>query len=242
VNRDYARGNKLGYYAAMVSILIVEDQEAIIENIAGIVHSAGYQPVKAESGSIALDKLKNHSIDLILLDLGLPDISGHDLLLRIVGMYPNLPVIVISSMLDMRERLACFEAGADDFIPKPFHPAETLARIDRSLRNKGRGQGQMITHGRLVINYNERLLVIDGQIVAIRNKLFEILYMFVSSPGKILSRRVIANSVWGQDYVSDNSIWVHINQVRKLLESYGWGVGRIETLSGSGYRYIEPEA
>lgn len=219
-------------------ILVVEDQAAIGEYLVQIIERNGHRGTLAGTGKRSLELLEQQSADIVVLDLGLPDIAGRELLGILKLRWPTMPVIIISSMLDMEERLACFTAGADDFITKPFHPKETIARIERSFLRHGPPVPLKVCCGPLWLNQATGRIVCKGQVVNASRKVFDILYLLASRPGQVFSKQDIACHIWKGFFVSDNSIWVHMNQVRKLLEVQGRECGVVETLPGTGYRYL----
>ena len=220
------------------AILIVDDQQTDRESLIKILKKEGYPYIEASAALPALEILKTNNISLILLDLGLPDINGRFIIPQLLELNPDLHIIVVSSTLDMEERLECFKLGAEDFITKPYHDGETLARVKRSLREHESNKSKQVQCGSLTLDRNTRQISCNGKVLDISSKTFDIIYLLAMNPGKVYSREKIGQIIWQGFYVSDNSIWVHMNRVKKLLKEYGEGAGKIENHRGTGYCYI----
>ncbi|PKL18564.1 MAG: hypothetical protein CVV49_05665 [Spirochaetae bacterium HGW-Spirochaetae-5] len=220
------------------AILIVDDQDADRESLAKILKKEGYPYIEASAALPAIEALKINDISLVLLDLGLPDINGRFIIPQLLEVNPALHIIVVSSTLDMEERLECFKLGAEDFITKPYHDGETLARIRRSLKEHESDRSKQIRCGTLLLDRNTRQITCEGKAIDVSGKTFDIIYLLAMNPGKVYSREKIGQIIWQGFYVSSNSIWVHMNRVKKILSEYGEGAGRIENHRGTGYCYI----
>ena len=220
------------------AILIVDDQAQDRESLARILRKEGYPYVEASAALNAVEVLKSRDISLVLLDLQLPDINGRFIIPQLLELRPDLHIIIVSSTLDMEERLECFRLGADDFIIKPYHGGETLARIKRSLREHVAEDSKHIKCGDLVLDRNTRQVLCNGRALDAGGKIFDIICLLVMNPGKTYSRKKIAEIIWQGSFVSDNSIWVHMNKAKKLLQESGEGAGKIENYRGAGYCYV----
>jgi len=220
------------------TILIVDDQAPDRDSLAGILKKEGYPYIEAAAALPAIEILKSRDISLILLDLQLPDINGRFVIPQLLEIKPHLHIIVVSSTLDMEERLECFKLGADDFITKPYHGGETLARIKRSLREFQAENPKQIKCGNLVFDRNTRQILCNGRALDAGGKIFDIISLLVMNPGKTYSSKKIGQIIWQGSFVSDNSIWVHMNKAKKILQEHGEGAGKIENYRGAGYCYI----
>lgn len=220
------------------NILIVDDQDADRESMAKILKKEGYPYFEASAALSAVEALKSHNISLVLLDLGLPDINGRFIIPQLLEVNPDLHIIIVSSTLDMEERLECFNLGAEDFITKPYHDGETLARIRRSLREYESLKSKEIHCGNLILDRNTRQIFCNGNALDASGKTFDIICLLAMNPGKVYSREKIGQIIWQGYHVSDNSIWVHMNRVKKMLKESGEGSGKIENHRGTGYCYI----
>lgn len=219
-------------------ILVVDDQAPDRESLASILKREGYPYIEAAAALPAIEALKSSEISLVLLDLQLPDINGRFIIPQLKELRPDIRIIVVSSTLDMEERLDCFQLGADDFITKPYHAGETLARIKRSLRDYTPGNKQRILCGGLLLDMNTHQIFCGDIELEAGGKLFDIICLLTMNPGKTYSRKKIGQIIWQNSFVSDNSIWVHMNRAKKLLVESGKGAGRIENFRGAGYCYI----
>ncbi len=220
------------------TILIVDDQQEDRDSLTRILKKEGYPYIEVSAALPAIETLKLHEISLILLDLGLPDINGRFIIPQLLEVKPDLHIIVVSSTLDMEERLECFKLGAEDFITKPYHDGETLARIKRSLGEYESHKLKQIHCSNLVLDRNTRQIFFNGKALDLSGKAFDIVNLLAMNPGKVYSREKIGQIIWQGFYVSDNSIWVHMNKVKKVLTESGKGAGRIENHRGAGYCYI----
>lgn len=220
------------------AILIVDDQAQDRESLAVILRKEGYPYIEVSAALPAIEILKSRDISLILLDLQLPDINGRFIIPQLLDLKPDLHIIIVSSTLDMEERLECFKLGAEDFITKPYHGGETLARIKRSLREYQPESSKQVKCGNLVLDRNTRRIMCDGRTIDARVKIFEIISLLAMNPGKTYSSKKLGQIIWLGSFVSDNSIWVHMNRAKKLLQELGDGAGKIENYRGTGYCYI----
>lgn len=220
------------------TILIVDDQSRDRESLTDILKKEGYPYIEAPAALPAIEILKSRDISLALLDLQLPDINGRFIIPQLLEIKPDLHIIVVSSTLDMEERLECFKLGAEDFITKPYHGGETLARIKRSLRKYSPEHIKQIKCGNLLLDRNTRQILCDNQPLDAGGKVFDIISLLVANPGKTYSSKKIGQIIWQGSFVSDNSIWVHMNRVKKIFQEHGKGAGKIENYRGAGYCYI----
>lgn len=211
------------------TILIVDDQPPDRESLAGILKKEGFPYIEASAALPAIEILKSRDISLVLLDLQLPDINGRFIIPQFLEIRPDLHIIIVSSTLDMEERLECFKLGAEDFITKPYHGGETLARIKRSLREYHSDNSKQIMCGSLVLDRNTRKIFCNGRALNAGGKVFDIISLLVMNPGKTYGSKKIGQIIWQGSFVSDNSIWVHMNKAKKLLH---------ENYRGAGYCYI----
>ncbi len=220
------------------TILIVDDQDADRESLSIILRKEGYPYIEASAAAPAVEAVRSEEISLVLLDLGLPDINGRFIISQLLEINPELHVIIVSSTLDMEERLECCKLGAEDFITKPYHTGETLARIKRSLGEYEPAKSKQIHCGNLILDRNTRQIFSNDKVFDVSGKTFDIIYLLAVNPGKVYSKEKIGQIIWQGFYVSDNSIWVHMNRVKNLLKMHGHEAGKIETHRGTGYCYI----
>lgn len=216
-------------------VLIIEDDQEISMLLTVILRKAKLEPVVAYSGTEGLLQLQNNMFDLILLDLMLPGKSGEELI-KEIREKNSVPIIVISAKVDIEDKVQVLKMGADDYITKPFHQEEVLARVEVQLRKAAVNpakQSEIRWRG-LTIHKEKRLATLNGKELQLTNAELEILTFFVSKPERALSKREIYENIWkGTYYGDDNTISVHVSNLRKKIteitdEEYIktiWGVG-----------------
>lgn len=216
-------------------VLIIEDDQEISMLLTVILRKANMEPVAAYSGTEGLLQLQNNMFDLILLDLMLPGKSGEELI-KEIREKNSVPIIVISAKVDIEDKVQVLKMGADDYITKPFHQEEVLARVEVQLRKAAVNpakQSEIRWRG-LTIHKEKRLATLNGKELQLTNAELEILTFFVSKPERALSKREIYENIWkGTYYGDDNTISVHVSNLRKKIteitdEEYIktiWGVG-----------------
>ena len=198
-------------------ILIIEDDQEISMLLSFIMRKAKLEPVAAYSGTEGLLQLQNKVFDLILLDLMLPGKTGEELI-KEIRKESSIPIIVISAKVDIEDKVQVLKMGADDYITKPFHQEEVLARVEVQLRKAAVKQVKQteIQWRGLAINKEKRLATLNGKELQLTNAEFEILSFFVSTPERALSKREIYENIWkGTYYGDDNTISVHVSNLRK---------------------------
>ena len=218
-------------------ILIVEDDSDTAEVVAALLETAGYTTVSVESGSNALEEIQNSTPDLVLLDLHLPDIDGFDVL-RQVREHSFLPLIILSGFSQERDKVTALEAGADDFMCKPFSPEELVARVGALLR---RVKWTPIPEPRLVVRQLEldlarRQAVLRGQKLRLTPIEYGILATLMRSAGQVVSHDDLLRTVWGEQYEGDFSVLrVNISRLRQKLEENPRHPTYVVTVPGQGY-------
>ena len=229
------------------SILIVEDEVAIRELVGFVCETEGCSTYRAGSVAEAQQLLDAHAVDLILLDCMLPDRSGLDWLksLRGSSRHGAIPVIMLTARGDESDRVAGLDAGADDYVVKPFLPRELSARIRAVLRRHQASQGQNssganesegeIHCGPLMMNAARFEALVNGAPVKLSAKEFKLLYLFASKPGRVFTREMLLESVWPGAFVDERTVDVHMLRLRKALAGTR-AENLIETVRGVGYR------
>ncbi len=226
-----------------IKILIVEDEDAISNFIATTLKSNGYITVLAKTAKEALTMVSSHCPDLILLDLGLPDIDGVEVL-ETVREWSSIPVIIVSARGDETEKVKALDLGADDYITKPFGTSELLARIRTALRhNLKRGAGvqeEVFSAKGLTIDFGKRLVTVDGNEVHLTQIEFKIVSLLAKSAGRVMTYDHIITELWGPYAVKDNQILrVNMANIRRKIEKNPAAPQYIFTEVGVGYRMIE---
>lgn len=225
-------------------LLIVEDEVELAESLARGLGAEGYEVTIAATGQAALAAAKATRFDFVLLDLMLPDMSGIDVSeeLRLQGVAS--PVIMVTALDEVKDRVAGLRAGADDYIVKPFAFEELLARMEAVLRRATPVQAQAVTtpsgpisFGTITIDHQRKQATIDGKPFALTSKELDLLTLLMLSPGKVFSRHDILRSVWTMDDDPlTNIVEVYISRLRRKLAGHG---AQIENVRGFGYRIAE---
>jgi len=222
-----------------MQILIVEDDEDTAEVVATLLASAGYQSFAVDRGEAALDEIANLSPDLVLLDLNLPDIHGLDVL-RLVRTHSFLPMIVMSGYGEDRDRVLALEAGADDYMAKPFSPEELVARVRALLRRVQwtPKPETKITVRRLELDMPRRQASISGKRLHLTPIEYGILVTLMRNSGKVVTHDELLRAVWGDNYTGKGDfsvLRVNISRLRQKLEDNPRRPGYVVTVPGQGY-------
>lgn len=213
-------------------ILIVEDEPRLVSFLEKGLRANGFATSVAEDGSTALAKASDDDFDLILLDLGLPDIDGLDVLSEIRRRGLTLPILILTAREELDIKVAGLETGADDYVTKPFRFEELLARVRVRLRAGGSSEVTVLKAAGIELDLRTRIATVEGLDVELTAREFTMLETFMQHPGQVLSREQLLSRVWGYDHdPGSNVIDVYIGYLRKKL-----GPNRIETVRGMGYR------
>ena len=217
----------------MSSILIVEDEPRIVAFLTKGLKAAGFTTHTTAAGREAVELALQTSFDLIILDVGLPDINGFEVLQQLRGQGVTAPVIMLTARSSVADRVAGLEGGADDYMPKPFSFEELLARIRVRLRPEAAGADQMrLTHRDMVLDLRTRTLTLEDRTVELSAREFALAETFMRHPGQVLSREQLLSAVWGLDFdPGSNVVEVYVSYLRNKL-----GRDRVETVRGMGYR------
>jgi DNA-binding response OmpR family regulator len=214
-------------------ILVVEDEPQISNFLRVGLGYEGFSVAIAEDGHEALAELKRFKPQLVILDLMLPGISGMELAERMRA-DPELMIIMLTARDQVEDRIAGLNAGADDYLVKPFDFEELVARIHAVTRRRGSPEAAVLRAGQLILDRESRVVTMNGEAVALTAKEFELLLLFMTHPGKVLSRRFILDQVWGNEFYDENNVEVYIRYLRRKLGDTEHEL--IETLRGVGYR------
>ena len=226
----------------MTRILVVEDEAAIREMVQFTLSRAGFELVEAADGGAARRLLAEGGIDLVLLDWMLPGESGLDLLALLKGdpATARLPVIMLTARAESGDKVAGLEGGADDYVTKPFSPAELTARIRAVLRRAGEAvpdDDARLAVGPLVLDPLSHRVEIDGRPLDFGPTEFRLLEFFLRHPERAYTRGQLLDAVWGRDaVVEERTVDVHIRRLRVLLEPHGLDA-LVQTVRGHGYRF-----
>lgn len=219
----------------MSHILIVEDEQRIADFLSKGLGAAGYTTSRVATGREAVAIGIAGGIDLIVLDIGLPDIDGFAVLDQLRGVGVSVPVIVLTARTSVHDTVASLESGADDYMAKPFRFEELLARVRLRLRAEtaAPAASTTLTHGDTTLDLAGRRASVGGVDVDLSAREFMMLAEFLRHPGQVLSREQLLSRVWGYDFdPGSNVVDVYVRYLRKKL-----GADRIETVRGMGYRW-----
>ena len=225
-------------------ILVVEDDRNILSMIQTVLDTNGYQVLTAQRCQQGILMLSSHMPDLVVLDLGLPDMDGEEFI-RITRRSSMIPIIVLSARTEEMDKVSALDLGANDYITKPFGTAELLARVRASLRiNRMNLQAaipnSVFTLGDLEIDYDRRQVSVAGQIIHVTQTEFNILSLLSQQTGKVLTYATIVNSIWGaMDEGSIKKLQVNMANIRKKLGSKPGENRYIINELGVGYRMLE---
>ena len=213
-------------------ILIVEDDLDILRLLKRELEEAGFEVLAFDSGMRGLTAVREEEPDLVILDLGLPDISGQEIARR-VRRTGDTPILILTAADEVGTKVEMLNAGADDYLAKPFHVQELLARINVQLRKRTLGSAQKI--GDMTIDPVRRQVLWGEEEVKLSPREYELLAYLAGQPGRVYSRKEIETNVWGEDLPpSSNVVDVHIANIRGKLREVG-GYGVIRTVRGVGY-------
>ena len=229
------------------SVLIIEDEKNIQTFMGKILKRQEYRVLYADTGAQGLEIIRSQCPDIILLDLGLPDMNGFEII-REVRTWTSTPIIVISARTAEQEKVSALDLGADDYITKPFGTSELLARIRASLRHSNRLRTDSplylrpYRHGEMKLDFSKRLLTIGSQVVHLTPIEYKIVAYLAQNSGKVITYAAILSNVWGPYADSDNKILrVNMANIRRKIEDDPAQPRYIFTEVGVGYRMAEDE-
>jgi DNA-binding response OmpR family regulator len=226
----------------MRTILIIEDDINIAELERDYLGLNGYKAEVVHDGAIGLQKAVNGSYDLIIVDLMLPNKSGYEII-KAVREKHETPIIVVSAKSEDIDKIRGLDYGADDYLTKPFSPAELAARIKSHIKRYERLKGnnpayEVIVHKGMEINTAAHKVFVNGKEVQLTAKEYELLCFMASNPNIVFSKDQLFDAIWGDGYYGDTAtVAVHIQKIRKKIEKDPANPEYIETLWGSGYRF-----
>jgi len=233
----------------MQTILAVDDEEHILELISYNLEKAGYHVLKADTGEMALEVLKENKVDLVLLDWMLPGMDGIEVIkqVRMNEAYRNLAIILLTAKNEEINKVVGLEVGADDFLCKPFGIHELMARIKAVLRRSTGGMMQaekkddsnLITIHDVVIDKERRTVSVGDQPIELSLKEFELLYLLAKNQGIVYSRDRLLEKIWGYDFEGETrTVDVHVSNLRKKIEKDDTNPEIIKTVRGVGYKIL----
>ncbi|WP_138760223.1 response regulator transcription factor [Modestobacter altitudinis] len=219
------------------SVLVIEDDPRIRRIVQLTLEREGLQVIEAASGEAGLERLAEQDFDVVLLDLMLPGQDGFEVC-RAIRRTSNVPVIMVTARSDSHDVVAGLEAGADDYVSKPFVPKELSARIRALARRTRVPEPRLhVTVGEVVIAPSDGTVTLDGELVNLTRTEFKLLCELAAEPGRVLSREELLERVWGYDYFGDSRLVdVHVRRLRKKVERDPANPAVVLTVRGMGYR------
>lgn len=224
----------------MTTVLIVDDDKDIVSALEIYLKPEGYQIEKAYTGTQALQVLEEKKIDLVLMDIMMPEMDGITAVSLLREKY-NVPVILLTAKSEDSDKVLGLNVGADDYVTKPFNPTEVIARVRSQLRRYTTLGGQKktgtITIGRISLNDEEKIVLVDGSPVTLTPMEYGILKLLMNNPGKVFSSAEIYKQVWKDEpFGSDNAVAVHIRHLREKVEINPGDPRSIKVVWGQGYK------
>lgn len=219
-------------------VLIVDDEAPILRFLKASLTANNYDVIEADTGAEAIRRATSEAPDVILLDLGLPDMDGKDVV-RILREGSQIPIIVVSARAHEAEKIEALDLGADDYVNKPFSMGELLARLRASLRHSvvRDAPAPVLQIGPVSIDLVRRLVMREGERLSLTPKEYDLLSVLVTHAGKVVTHRQLLQAVWGPAHVEDAAyLRVYIGQLRRKLEPDPDAPSLIETETGVGYR------
>jgi two-component system KDP operon response regulator KdpE len=219
-------------------VLVVDDEPHILRALETTLRGAGYDVDTAATGESALTQAAVHPPDAVILDLVLPGKSGADIC-RELRQWTQAPVLILSAVGEEREKVAALDAGADDYVTKPFGVDELLARLRASLRRATASGEPVIEIGDLRIDLEKRAVLRDGELLQLTPHEFALLRLFALNEGKLLTHQAILREVWGAAYQRESHyLHVYVSQLRRKIEPDPSRPSHLLTEPGAGYRFV----
>ena len=216
-------------------ILVVDDEPSVRDLISDALNLAGYSSICAAHGLEAVTKLRENQIDLMILDINMPNMDGYEVLQRMREQGSRTPVIVLTARLDREDTKRAFELGADDFVRKPFGIEELTLRVNAILkRSRSHSENEsVIVAGTIVMNLDQHQVFVDELAIDLSPTEFRLLQTFMENPGRVLSKNFLLTEVWGIDnYADPNAVETYVSYLRKKLGNSL----PLRTVRGVGYQ------
>lgn len=228
----------------MTTILIVEDEESLADPLAFLLRKEGFEPIVAHDGKTALEEFERHDVDIVLLDLMLPGMSGTDVCKQLRAT-SSVPVIMVTARDSEIDKVVGLELGADDYVTKPYSSRELIARIRAVLRRGGDAveveeefEEQVLEGGRVRMDVERNIVSVDGEPISMPLKEFDLLEYLLRNAGRVLTRGQLIDRIWGADYVGDTkTLDVHVKRLRSKIEQEPSRPQHLVTVRGLGYKY-----
>jgi two-component system, OmpR family, response regulator RegX3 len=229
----------------LATVLVVEDEAALADSIAYHVSREGYEVLTAEDGEKALELFRDQPPSIVVLDLMLPKLSGLDVC-RAMRAESQVPIVILTAKDSEADKVAGLELGADDYITKPFSVRELVSRLRAHLRRAemsapaATSAGGGLAGGPVELDPERHEVVVRGETAAMTPKEFELLELFLTRKGRLLTRQFLIDEVWGPDYVGDTkTLDVHVKRLRQKIEEDRHHPRHLLTVRGLGYKFVD---
>ncbi len=226
------------------TILVVDDNKEIVYSISELLKYEGFEVVKAYDGMQALDAMEEHPVDLILLDVMMPRLNGLSALMKLREK-SRIPVIILSAKTEESDKVSGLVLGADDYVEKPYNPAELIARVKAHLRRyrawgggAPKAEADQVVNGGLMLDKKQRIVVVEGEEVRLTATEYKILELLMEHPGQVFSAEQIYENVWQESasYTVENTVMVHIRHIREKIEIDTKKPRYVKVVWGIGYK------
>jgi len=222
----------------MFRILVVEDEANIRKLICAVLRRSGFETLQAEDGLQALDVMEKEHVDLVVLDIMMPNMDGYELTRELRSAWEHLPILMVTAKQEPKDKHDGFLAGTDDYMTKPIDEQELVFRIKALLRRSRIASERKIVIGDVVLDYDALAVTRKGEPMTLPQKEFQLLFKLLSYPGTIFTRIQLLEEIWGMDSdTSDHTLNVHVSRLRERF--YGWPEFEIITVRGLGYKAVK---
>lgn len=225
-------------------ILVAEDDKAIMESIGIYLKNSNYEILYAKDGLEALEVFRNNKIDLVIMDLMMPNLSGEETILKLRE-HSFVPIIILSAKSEDYDKVMGLNIGADDYITKPFNPLELVARVNSNIRRlfqyqNNNEQGQFIEIGNIKLNTFEKIVYIDNKKVDLTSIEYKILELLMKNSNRVFSIEEIYERVWNEPAIEAKTVTVHIRRIREKIEIDPKKPMYLKVVWGLGYKFVDP--
>ncbi len=224
----------------MFQILVVEDDTNTRKLMCAVLKQNGFDTLQAEDGIAALDLMGKKHVDLVVLDLMMPNMDGYELTRQLRLTWENLPILMVTAKQEAKDKRKGFLAGTDDYMTKPVDEQEMVLRIKALLRRAQIASDHKLTVGKAVLDYDALTVSREGEVITLPQKEFYLLFKLLSYPGMIFTRLQLMDEIWGMESeTDDHTLNVHVNRLRERFRH--WSEIEIVTVRGLGYKAVKKE-
>ncbi|MCT9855755.1 response regulator transcription factor [Priestia megaterium] len=222
----------------MINILIVEDDTNIRKLMCAVLKQNGFETFGAEDGIAALELMNKHYIDLVVLDLMMPNMDGYELTRQLRLIWGDIPILMVTAKQEVEDKRRGFLVGTDDYMTKPVDEQEMVLRIKALLRRAKIASEHRITLGKVILDYNSLTVSREQKVITLPQKEFYLLFKLLSYPNMIFTRLQLMDEIWGmENETDDHTLNVHINRLRDRFRD--WPEFEIVTIRGLGYKVVK---